>query len=73
MQKSLILLHLFKSSMMPHFLAFSSHSRFCVNNYIAKNEYEMSCNISSGRHDVRLQVIQSFLKFIYLFSLIKYF
>ena len=49
-----------KSSIMRHFLAFSSHSRFCVNDYIAKMYREIVCNISSDRYGFSLQVIQQF-------------
>ena len=45
-----------------------SGSRFCVNGYIAKMYTKIACNISSGRYGVRLQVIQSFLKFPYFFT-----
>ena len=61
-----------KSSLMPHSLAFSSHSRFCVNGNIAIMNAKIACNISFGHCGVRLQVKQPFSKFQYLFSLIKY-
>ena len=44
--------------LMPHSLAFSSHSRFCVNDYFAKMNTKIAINISSGRNGVRLEVIQ---------------
>ena len=56
-----------KSSLVPLSLAFSSHSRFCVNDYIAKMYMKIACNISSGRYGDRLQVIHPFLKFSYFF------
>ena len=52
-----------KPTLVPFSLAFSSHSRFCVNDYIAKMYTKIACNISSGRFDVRLQVMQPFLNF----------
>ena len=62
---------LLKSALMLHFLAFHWHSRFCCHDCIAKMYTKIICNISSGRFDVRLQVMQPFLKFLYLISLIK--
>ena len=52
-----------KSTLVPFSLAFSSHSRFCVNDYIAKMYTKIACNIYSCRFDVRLQVMQPFLNF----------
>ena len=43
-----------------------------MNEYIAKIYTKIICNISSGRFDVHLQVIQPILKFPYLISPIKY-
>ena len=57
---------------MPHSLEFSVHSLFCVNVYIAKMNMKITCNLSFDRYSVSLQVILSFLKFPYLFLLIKY-
>ena len=43
-----------------------------MNDYMAKMYTKIICNISSGRFDVHLQVIQPILKFPFLISLIKY-
>ena len=43
-----------------------------MNDYIIKMYAKIICNMSSGRFDVHLQVIQPSLKFPYLISLIKY-
>ena len=43
-----------------------------MNEYIAKIDTKIICNIFSGRFDVHLQVIQPILKFQYLISFIKY-
>ena len=43
-----------------------------MNEYIANMYTKSICNISYGRFDVRLQVIQPFLKVSYLISFIKY-
>ena len=62
-----------KPSLVPLFLAFNSHSRFfCVNDYITKMYTKIACNNSFGGFEVRLQVMQPFLDFLYLFSPIKY-
>ena len=53
-------------------MALKSHSRYCVNDYIAKMFTKIACNTSSGLYGVRLQVTQPFLKVPCLFSLIKY-
>ena len=62
------------SSLMPHSLASGSHSRFCVNDYIAKmNTKIAACSNNSSRHyGVRFHVINPVFKFQFLFSLIKY-
>ena len=81
LQKILILLYslwnteaaiLVKIPLDANFLAFHWQSRFCVNEYIAKIDTKIICNIFSGRFDVHLQVIQPILKFQYLISFIKY-
>ena len=43
-----------------------------MNDYIVKMYTKIICNISSGRFDVHLQVIQPILKFPYLISLKEY-
>ena len=53
-------------------LAFSSHSCFCVTDYIVKMYAKIACNISSGRYGVRFQEIQPFFEMFIFFSLIKY-
>ena len=40
----------FKSSLVPLSQAFSSHSHFCVNDYIVKLYTKIAGNISSGRY-----------------------
>ena len=42
-----------------------------MNDYIAKMYTKIMCNISSGRFDVQLLVIQPILKFSFLNLLIK--
>ena len=44
---------------MSNILACSSHSHFCVNDYIAKTK--IACDFFSCLYGVRLQVIQPFL------------
>ena len=46
---------------MSHTLGCSSHSHFCVNDYIAKTNKKIACDFFSCLYGVRLQVIQSFL------------
>ena len=61
-----------KSSLAPHSLAFNAHSHFGMNYSIASLYRKITCNIFSVRYSVRVQLIQPFLKFLYLFSLIRY-
>ena len=56
-----------KPSLVPLSLAISSHSRFCVNDYITKMYTKTTCCVFSGRFGVRLQVMQPFLHFSYFF------
>ena len=50
---------------MLHFLVIGRHSVLCTNDYIARLYSKNAFKISSGSYGVHVQVIPSFLKFLY--------